>query len=100
MTKLKVHYKIGNKEFVRVENIHLSVLLSHCGVVLISENLNYFYYLKFGIKSDLMTCCMKKNTQNDYMIQSLVIITRNVKITKNSKTLHTLLEKSCFDARN
>jgi len=47
-----------------------------------------------------MTCCMKKNTQNDYMIQSLVIITRNVKITKNSKTLHTLLEKSCFDARN
>ena len=47
-----------------------------------------------------MTCCMKKNTQNDYMIQSLVIITRNVKITKNSKTLHTLLEKPCFDARN
>ena len=37
MAKLKVHYKIGNKEFVRVENIYLSVLLSHCRIDLISE---------------------------------------------------------------
>ena len=33
MAKLKVHYKIGNKEFVRVENIHLSILLSNRGIV-------------------------------------------------------------------
>ena len=97
MKKL-LNFKEIIKPSIRV--IHLSNLISHCGVVLISENSNYFYYLKFDIKSDLMTCCIKKNTQNDYMIQSLVIITRNVKITKNSKTLDTLLEKSCYDLRN
>ena len=42
---------------------------------------------------------MKKNTQNDYMIQYLVIITRNVKITKNSKILHIFLAKFCYDRK-